>query len=80
MRTDVRAARIEKKLDTLVRLLALSITAELRSVEDRAFLLSKAGLSPRVIASLCDTSTNTINLALADAKRAGRDRWGNSWD
>ena len=62
-------ARLEAKLDLLVRLLALDVTSELSSVKDRALLLSKAGLTPKEIASLCDTTPNTVSVALSTAKR-----------
>jgi DNA-directed RNA polymerase specialized sigma24 family protein len=68
---DLDLSRIEAKLDTLIRLVALSVTSESQSLKDRAVLLQRAGLMPRDIATLCDTTPNTVSVALSTAKRAG---------
>ncbi len=62
-------SRLETKLDTLIRLIALDVTGELKSVKERAILLNKAGLAPREIAILCDTTPNTVSVALSTAKK-----------
>jgi DNA-directed RNA polymerase specialized sigma24 family protein len=77
---DEGVARLEAKLDTLIRLLALSVTADLQSIKDRAVVLSKAGLGPREIAALCDTTPNTVSVALSNAKKDGKSRVGETRD
>ena len=62
-------SRIEAKLDTLIRLVALAVAPESQSVRDRAVRLQRAGLAPRDIAALCDTTANTVSVALSTAKR-----------
>ena len=65
-------SRIEAKLDTLIRLLALSVASDNHSLKDRAVRLQRAGMSPKDIAALCDTTPNTVSVALSAAKREGR--------
>lgn len=43
-------ARIEAKLDTIIRLLALSVASDNHSLKDRAVRLQRAGLAPKEIA------------------------------
>lgn len=65
-------SRIEEKLDTLIKLVALSITSGEEALKDRAILLQRAGLSPKDIASLFDTTPNNVSVALYSAKRNGK--------
>lgn len=75
MRTnDVDLSRIEAKLDTLIRLLALSVTSESQSLKDRAIRLQRVGLTPKEIAALCGTTPNTISVALSAAKRNAKSK------
>jgi DNA-binding NarL/FixJ family response regulator len=62
-------SRVEAKLDTLIRLMALSVAPENLSLKDRAVRLQRAGLTPKEIASLCATTPNTVSVALSGAKR-----------
>ena len=62
-------SRIEAKLDTLIRLVALAVAPESQSLRDRAVRLQRAGLAPRDIAALCDTTPNTVSVALSVVKR-----------
>jgi hypothetical protein len=62
-------SRLEAKLDILIRLFALSVISQEDSVGDRAVKLQRAGLTPREIAALCDTTPNTVSVALSNAKR-----------
>jgi hypothetical protein len=52
---NVDLSRVEAKLDTLIRLIALSVTSESQSLKDRAVRLQRAGLTPKEIAALCLT-------------------------
>lgn len=65
-------SRIEAKLDTLIRLLALSVASDNHSLKDRAIRLQRAGMTPKDIASLCDTTPNTVSVALSAAKRESK--------
>jgi DNA-directed RNA polymerase specialized sigma24 family protein len=69
---NVDLSRVEAKLDTLIRLIALSVTSDSQSLKDRAVRLQRAGLTPKDIAALCDTTPNTVSVALSTAKRAGK--------
>ena len=71
---EVDLSRIEAKLDTLIRLMALSVTAGSQTLKDRAVRLQRAGLSPKEIAALCDTTPNTVSVALSTAKRAAKNK------
>ena len=66
-------SQIEEKLDTLIRLVALSVISDDESLKDRAVRLRRAGLAPKDIAELCDTSSHTVSVVLSAAKR-GRKR------
>lgn len=65
-------SRIEAKLDTLIRLLALSVASDNHSLKDRAIRLQRAGMTPKDIAALCDTTPNTVSVALSTAKRESK--------
>jgi len=69
-------ARIEAKLDVLIRLLALSIGSRIESLKDRAITLQRAGLTPKEIAGLYDTTPNTVSVALSTARRQGKRKNG----
>lgn len=72
MNREVDVSRIETKLDTLIRLIALSVASDELSLKDRAIRLQRAGMSPKEIAALCDTTPNTVSVALSTAKRESR--------
>ncbi|RUP09082.1 hypothetical protein [Hyphomicrobium sp.] len=62
-------SRVESKLDVLIRLTALSLVANVPSLKEKAIILSRAGLAPKEIAALCDSTPNTVSVALSAAKR-----------
>jgi len=62
-------SRVEAKLDTLIRLFALGVIQEHDSLKNRAVQLQKAGLAPKEIAMLCDSTPNAVSVALSNAKR-----------
>jgi hypothetical protein len=64
--------RIEKQLEILIRLVALRISPEGAPMIDRAARLQKAGLQPKDIATLCDSTPNAVSVALTKAKRQGK--------
>ena len=63
---------VEQRLDTIIRLLALSAAPDTLSLKERALRLQKAGMTPKEIAALCDTTPNTVSVALSAAKRASK--------
>ena len=69
MTTAHELKAIERKLDMLIRLLALRVAEDKKSLKDKAVLLRLAGIGPSEIAKLCGTTSNTINVALAQAKK-----------
>jgi DNA-binding CsgD family transcriptional regulator len=71
---ESKLSRIEAQLDTLIRLVALSILPDGLSLKDRAVRLQRAGLAPKEIADLCGTTANTVSVALSAAKREGKAR------
>lgn len=70
--TDDGFSRLEAKLDTLIRLFALGIVSDQQSIKDRAIKLYRAGLAPKDIASLLDTTPNAVSVALSTAKREAK--------
>jgi hypothetical protein len=57
------AKGLTKRLDTLIRLIALSITEGKKPVE-KIKLLGRADLQPKEIASLLKTTANSVRVAL----------------
>ena len=68
--TELTDELLLAKLDTVIKLLALAAAPEALSLKERALRLQKAGMSPKDIAALCDTTANTVSVALSAAKRA----------
>lgn len=69
MNEGLDLSRLESKLDTLIRLVALAVAPDTQSLRDRAVRLQRAGLAPKDIAALCDTTPNTVSVALSAVKR-----------
>jgi DNA-binding CsgD family transcriptional regulator len=69
MTEDEVIERFEAKFDSMIKLLAMLLTSEEQTVREKAILLSRAGLSAKDIAALCDTTPNTISVALSNAKK-----------
>jgi hypothetical protein len=63
---------IKAKLDIVIRLLALSVASDNHSLKVRAVRLQRAGLTPKEIATLCNTTGNAVRVALSTAKREGK--------
>lgn len=63
------AGTVEQKLDVLIRLAALQLARSEETLEARALLLSRAGLGPTDIAKLCGTTTGSVSVRLAEARR-----------
>ena len=63
-------ADINRKLDRIVRLLALSVVSQVGSMKDKAIQLNRVGLAPKEIADLLGTTPNTVSVALSAARRS----------
>jgi len=69
---ELDLSRVEAKLDTLIRLLGLLVASDNHSLKERAIRLQRAGLAPKEIAALCDTTPNTVSVALSAARREAK--------
>jgi hypothetical protein len=63
-----RLENLDKKLDTLIRLLGMMVGAGLPTAE-RAPMLQRAGMDRSAIAAVCDASVAAISVRLSEAKR-----------
>ena len=60
---------IADKLDTLIKLQATALTAQMESSKDKIVFLSKAGLRPTLIAEIVGTTANHVNVTLSGARK-----------
>ena len=66
--SDESISTINRKLDTLINLLAYQ-TVEKKTLSEGAPLLRRLGLTASEIASVYDSTANTVNVRLAEAKK-----------
>jgi hypothetical protein len=66
---DAPESALEGKIDILIRLMALNLIDDRLPLKENAGRLSRAGLGPKEIAALCNTTPNTVSVALSTAKR-----------
>ncbi len=62
--------RIEEKLDILVKLQALSMIKDFGTTKEKILFLGNAGLPPKVIADLLQTTPNHVNVTLSTGRRS----------
>lgn len=60
---------ISQKLDILIKLQAVALTATMEASKDKILFLSKAGLRPTLIAEILGTTTNHVNVVLSKERR-----------
>ena len=65
---DDHSAEILERLDQIFKMLAIIATHDLRQ-RDRIALFSKVGLSPKQIAELLGTSSNTVRVELVSIRK-----------
>jgi DNA-binding CsgD family transcriptional regulator len=65
---DDHSAQILERLDQIFKMLAILATANLTQ-RDKIALLSKVGLSPKQIAELLGTSSNTVRVELVSIRK-----------
>jgi hypothetical protein len=70
--SDESLARIEGQLSTITRLLAVSIAGRHSSTIEKAKTLASAGIAVKLIADICDTSPNSISVALSQLKKKSK--------
>ena len=61
---------VVSKLDTIMKLLAASIT-DGKKQRDQIRLLYKAGIPPVQIADMLGTTSNTVNVAISNLRKEG---------
>jgi len=69
--TDKASKDIAERLDTMIRLLALTLVKEMKR-QDQIELLGKAELSPRDIAAILGTTANTVSVTLSKLRKTKR--------
>jgi DNA-binding CsgD family transcriptional regulator len=70
---SARDELVEEKLDSILRLLAVAATKDMRQ-RDQIALLSRAGLPPRTIAEIVGTSSNTVRVELVAIRKSKAQR------
>lgn len=68
--TDLLSTEISEKLDTLIRIQALLAVRGMERQKDKIVFLYSAGIRPKDIASILGTTSNTVNVAMANHKKA----------
>lgn len=74
MKVSDEVGGLETKLDTVIRLLALTVAPDTLSLTERAVRLQRAGMAPKDIAELCGTTRNNVSVALSGAKRKEKNK------
>jgi hypothetical protein len=60
---------ISQKLDILIKLQAVSLTASMESSKAKILFLSKAGLRPTLVAEILGTTVNHVNVVLSKDRK-----------
>ena len=64
---------IEAKLETIVKLLALSVIQD-KTMSEKINILSSAGFQPKKIAEMIGTTANTVRVTLSGIRKGSRGR------
>lgn len=62
---------LSAKLDTLIRLQAHLAVSGLSSQKEKVLFLGRVGLAAKEIADILGTTTNTVSVALSNARKDG---------
>jgi hypothetical protein len=65
---------VSEKLDTLIKLQAAALTAQMVSTKEKIVFLSKAGLRPTLIADIVGTTINHVNVTLSNARKSSKSK------
>lgn len=57
------------KLDTLIRLQAAALVTRYQTQREKIEFLGRAGLTPKAIADILGTTSNTVSVALSKMKK-----------
>lgn len=60
-----------ERLDILIKLQAAALIAGIDSSKDKIIFLAKAGLKPKLIAEILDTTSNHVNVTLSKERKGG---------
>ncbi len=63
---------VEAKLDLMIRLQALSLVKDFATMREKILFLGGAGLQPKTIADLLQTTSNHVNVTLSTARNKKR--------
>jgi hypothetical protein len=63
---------VSEKLDILIKLQAVALTASMESSKDKILFLSKAGLRPALIAEIVGTTANHVNVTLSKGRKSSK--------
>jgi hypothetical protein len=63
---------VAAKLDLLIRLQALSLVKDFGTMREKILFLGSAGLQPKAIADLLQTTSNHVNVTLSTARRKNK--------
>jgi hypothetical protein len=63
---------VEAKLDLLIRLQALSLVKDFATMREKILFLGGAGLQPKTIADLLQTTSNHVSVALSMARKKSK--------
>lgn len=80
MTEDERHAELVARLDVLIRLQAGNLVSGLNGQREKMLVLSRAGLTPKIIAEILGTTPNTVSVTLSKAKRSGAQEKGAAED
>jgi DNA-binding CsgD family transcriptional regulator len=69
---------LSAKLDTLIRLQAHLAVSGLSSQKEKVLFLGRVGLAAKEIADILGTTTNTVSVALSNARKDGSLKRGGS--
>lgn len=65
------ARDLSDKLDVLIRLAAIGLCED-KTQQEKIYLLSMAGLTPKTIADILGTTPNTVSVALSNMRKKRR--------
>ena len=71
IRVEEMDEEIVDRIDILIRLQAQSLVRDLEGQKAKALFLHKAGLSPKVIAEVLGTTSNSVSVMLSKARKDG---------
>ena len=60
---------VSQKLDVLIKLQAVALTASMEASKDKILFLSRAGLRPTLIAEILNTTANHVNVVLSKERK-----------